>query len=262
MQCGVDFPDDHRRRVKGVQRAGAGGLKLSRRQQPGQFGIGRMPLGIVRVKHLRQTAPTHIPGQNALLLCVGKAVFLLNGLQSADGGHVGRVFGPRTAGGRLVRLNVIGQALVGGNFRVQNVILHPGAVLWFGFRRRSKSRLLFRLFFRFGVQAFHDNVIGQARLPGRKCDGVLSVFRFAVQRFRCRQVAVFRVGGHQPGKLAAAHGAADEGFALLMESDVRQPDVLHRKRLVIFQIDGIPHSQRAERLFRFGMRLLVEKQDT
>ena len=258
MQCGVDFPDNHRRRVKGVQRAGAGGLKFSSRQQPGQLGISRMPLGIVRVKHLRQTAPTHIPGQNALLLCGGKAVFLLNGLQSADGGYVGCVFGPRTAGGRLVRLNVIGQALVGGNFRVQNVILHPGAVLWFGFRRRSKSRLLFRLFFRFGVQAFHDNVIGQARLPGGKCDGVPGVFCVAVQRFWCCQVAVFRVGGHQPGKFAAAHGAADEGFALLMEPDVRQPDVLHRKRLVIFQIDGIPHTQRAERLFRFGMRLLVE----
>ena len=63
----VDSADNHGRSKVGVQGAGPGGNVLVIGQQGFQFGVLGGPLGLVRLKGVRDAAPAHIAGEDLLL---------------------------------------------------------------------------------------------------------------------------------------------------------------------------------------------------
>ena len=109
----------------GIQGAGPGGGILVLGKQTFQFLIFFGPAVLVRVKGIRQPAPTDVLGQDFLFFRGSVPVLIFQGLQSADGLDIASklLFGPALA------QMLVGDAEVSGrwgrNFRLRLVNMEP-----------------------------------------------------------------------------------------------------------------------------------------
>ena len=83
----VDGVDDDGRGIKGGQAAGTGGGIFLLGEQRFQFGVP----AVLFIEAVGKAAPAHIAGKGFLFFRRCQPVFLLDPLQGADGGHIGRI---------------------------------------------------------------------------------------------------------------------------------------------------------------------------
>jgi hypothetical protein len=98
LQRGIHGADDHRPGVMSVERGGAGGVKLVRREQRLQPRAFFLPLLIGGVEDLRQSSPADVTDERSLLVLGCRAAVGFEALEQRDGFKVGAAFLLQRAG--------------------------------------------------------------------------------------------------------------------------------------------------------------------
>ena len=128
----VDGVDENGRGIKGGQAAGPRGGIFLLGEQRFQLGIP----AVLFIEAVGKAAPAHIAGKDLLLLRRRQPVFLLDPLQGADGGHIGRILFCLAAHAQLPIRDAKVVSLPGRYFRIERCKPHT---LPFGLRRCEHS---------------------------------------------------------------------------------------------------------------------------
>ena len=227
----VDGVDENGRGIKSGQAAGTGGGIFLLGEQRFQFGVP----AVLFIEAVGKAAPAHIAGKGFLFFRRRQPVFLLDPLQGADGGHIGRILFRLAAHAKRPICDAEVMPLLGWYFRVERCKAHTFLHgLWCG-----ESGFFFGWYFRPGY--LHFCFCGRFRLHfwflwrqfGRKIirptfardnDRNTERFQLALHRFQRRDGE----SGHQIG----AASAADSTFRCGISELVMQCLGILFKRLV------------------------------